>query len=111
MAELRLIDANALLKRIAHHTVHDSLKRITFEAANTYEQVKGDMFSLVQKAPIIEVAKVVVHARWKYNPPTATLVSSYNCTACGFCAFDHRVNECKYCPHCGAKMDGGAANG
>lgn len=62
----------------------------------------------IRIAPSVEVAKVVVHARWKYNPPTTTLVGSYNCTACGFISFDHRVNECEYCPNCGAKMDGGA---
>ena len=55
----RPIDADALLKKIAHHTVHDSLKHITFEAANTYEQVKGDMFNLAQKAPAIDAVSVV----------------------------------------------------
>ncbi len=64
MPDKRLIDANALLKRIAHHTVHDSLKHITFEAANTYEQVKGDMFNLVQKAQTIDAVEVV-HGRWE----------------------------------------------
>ena len=49
-----LIRRKDLLKKIAHHTVHDSLKRITFEAAYTYEQVKWDMFRLVQKAPVVD---------------------------------------------------------
>lgn len=65
---MRLIDADALMKRIAHHTVHDSLKRITFEAANTYEQVKGDMFNLVQKAPTIDAEPIVrcKDCHWAY---------------------------------------------
>jgi hypothetical protein len=69
MADVRLIDANALLKRIAHHTVHDSLKRITFEAANTYEQVKGDMFNLVQKAPVVDAVPVVRCRECKNGTP------------------------------------------
>ena len=105
MADMRLIDANALMKNIAHHTMHDSLKRITFEAANTYEQVKGDMFALVQKAPVVDAVEVV-HARWvdpcinKYGHP---------CHHCSACRFKASQKDRNFCPNCGAKMDGGAA--
>lgn len=100
MREQRLIDANALLKKIAHHTVHDSLKRITFEAANTYEQVKGDMFALVQKAPVVDAVEVV-HAYWKEH-----LGEGYTgCSKCDFIPYNISDN---FCPNCGAKMDGGA---
>lgn len=54
-----LISRSALMKKIAHHTVYESLKRVTFESANTYEQVKGDMFRLVQKAPAVNDVEVV----------------------------------------------------
>lgn len=105
MPDVRLIDANALLKRIAHHTVHDSLKRITFEAANTYEQVKGDMFALVQKAPVVDAVEVV-HGRW-------ILERIYRkCSLCEwiFCIRDEEgdLQKFNYCPNCGMPMDGGA---
>lgn len=106
MSEMRLIDANALMKRIAHHTIHDSLKRITFEAANTYEQVKGDMFSLVQKAPIVDAVPVVRCRDCVHNEDE---------DVCPFVRVDRGENWFEiikphpdgFC-HMGAKMDGGA---
>lgn len=99
MADMRLIDANALMKKIAHHTVHDSLKRITFEAANTYEQVKGDMFALVQKAPVVDAAPVV-HGRWELVD--AAEPQRYGCSNCSCLSW---YGTYRYCPSCGAKMD------
>ena len=137
MADVRLIDAKALLKRIAHHTVHDSLKRITFEAANTYEQVKGDMFNLVQKAPVIDAVEVVrckdcTYSRRLNEKEQVIFVPQCmvckNPHGCGvkykeydidgrivleheYCFLGEKRKETKLqrvCPHCGAKMDGGA---
>lgn len=96
---MRLIDADALMIRIAHHTVHDSLKRITFEAANAYEQVKGDMFNLVQKAPTIDAEPVVRCKDCKERcPESATSVE--HCTLSGiqtedddFCSYGERKGE------------------
>lgn len=43
----------------------------------------------------------VVHARWEnYSPITI------KCSHCGHVIHDWRYSECKYCPNCGAKMDG-----
>lgn len=43
----------------------------------------------------------VVHARWeKYSSITI------KCSQCGYVIPDWRYSECKYCPNCGAKMDG-----
>jgi hypothetical protein len=93
------------MKRIAHHTVHDSLKYITFEAANTYEQVKGDMFSLVQKAPVVDAVEVV-HGKWESCwEDWRHQLEGNKCSVCGF---EYFGNLFKYCPNCGAKMDGGA---
>lgn len=90
---------------ISRSKLYKSLLREETIVLDGLQYIRADAVKeKLSMAPSIEVAKVVVHARWKYNPPTATLVGSYNCTACGFCAFDHRVNECKYCPHCGARM-------
>ena len=43
----------------------------------------------------------VVHARWvNYSPITI------KCSRCGHVIHDWRYSECRYCPNCGAKMDG-----
>lgn len=48
----------------------------------------------------------VVHARWEnYSPVTI------KCSQCGHVIHDWRYSECKYCPNCGAKMDGGGEHG
>ena len=97
MKDKRLIDANAQLKKIAYHTVHDSMKHITFEAANTYEQVKGDMFSLVQKAPTIDAVEVVRCGKCAYY----NRVLQACCNGLGMRPYDF------FCAY-GEKMDGGA---
>ena len=103
MNDKRLIDANALLKKIAHHTVHDSLKHITFEAANTYEQVKGDMFSIVQKAPTIDAVKVVRCRECMFSKKFMT--GNLYCELHNSYVFG--VHPDGFC-YRGAKMDGGA---
>ena len=45
-----LISRKDLMKKIAHHTVHDSMSYVTFERSTVYEMVKGDMFGLVKDA-------------------------------------------------------------
>lgn len=53
-----------------------------------------DMFS---PADVVHV----VHARWEnYSPITI------KCSRCGHVIHDWRYSECKYCPNCGARMDG-----
>ena len=48
-----LISRKDLMKKIAHHTVHDSMSYVTFERSTVYEMVKGDMFGLVKDAPAV----------------------------------------------------------
>lgn len=49
-----LINRKDLMKKIAHHNLHDSLLHPTFETANVYEKVKGDMFRLVENEPPVD---------------------------------------------------------
>lgn len=92
---------------ISRSRLHKALQREESIIVKGLPYVRTDaVLAKVSMAPSVAVAKVVVHARWKYNPPTDTLCGSYSCTACGFISFDHRVNECEYCPRCGAKMGG-----
>lgn len=48
-----LVSRKDLMKKIAHHTVHDSMSCVTFERSTVYEMVKGDMFGLVKDAPAV----------------------------------------------------------
>lgn len=54
----------------------------------------------LQDLPAADVVEVV-RGRWEnYSPITI------KCSRCGHVIHDWRYSECKYCPNCGAKMDG-----
>ena len=54
----------------------------------------------IKALPSADVVQVV-HGRWEnYSPITI------KCSRCGHVIHDWRYSECKYCPNCGAKMDG-----
>ena len=67
----------------------------------------------IEALPAANVAPVV-HGRWddsgRYTFPGGG--TAVRCTECG-CALtesEHHLNNWNYCPVCGAKMDGGAAD-
>lgn len=54
----------------------------------------------------------VVHARWEpYQTPIETRQSGWICTNCSGVQKDLSNGDTEYCPHCGAKMDGGDQDG
>ena len=54
----------------------------------------------IRRLPSADVAPVR-HARWeRYSGITI------RCSRCEHVIHDWRLPECKYCPNCGAKMDG-----
>ena len=71
----------------------------------------SDMISAydVIMLPVADVAPVR-HGRWEKQN------GLYSCSECGkTCPYDVQADvieywACNYCPHCGAKMDGGADN-
>lgn len=64
----------------------------------------------IWKAPAADVAPVV-HGRWVFETATANTLSRIKCDICGWWTLDPSVdNSYKYCPNCGAKMDGGDNN-
>lgn len=79
---------------------------------NSYNGVRcracgiGDAIDMIENAPAADVAPVV-HAEWVVcgdgdNVP-------WMCSHCGkTTAHKYKVMYGKYCPHCWAKMDGGA---
>ena len=99
MSEMRLIDANALI---------DTIKA---NARNEVMTVKG-VLSFIETAPTCDAVEVV-HGMW--IDETKTIAYSYLpktvCNACGWFTFsggEFFCTEHRYCPNCGAKMDGGA---
>lgn len=93
---MRLIDADVLPK----HRVK------ILHAFGIYD---GDVIfpEHVENAPTIDAAPVF-HARWNHDGPDFPGgVDWYSCSNCG----NKDASEwMKYCPKCGAKMDGGAGN-
>lgn len=90
----RLIDANAYLAKMRPKGISDEL----WEECGTYKSVINE--------PTVD-AEPVRHGKWIDKNTPMHLHSPWNrwkCSVCGECY------ECsdnfKYCPHCGAKMDG-----
>lgn len=82
-----LIDANALLETMKHSG--------------------RPSYMLVQEAPTIE-ARPVVHGRWI----AVKVPNEWDKGQCSVCKsiFSSSVWGTKYCPNCGARMDGGDGN-
>ena len=63
--------------------------------------------SAIINAPAADVAPVV-HGRWEYTPQTFNTLGLIRCPFCKWWSFDKSIDGIyKYCPSCGAKMDGG----
>lgn len=62
---------------------------------------------VIQGVPAADVAQVV-HGRWTFEPETGNTLSMTKCNVCGWWTLDPSVDGVyKYCPNCGAIMDGG----
>jgi hypothetical protein len=89
---MRLIDADALEARAYEIYVH---------ASPEFKTRMNTLKALIDQAPTID-AVPVVHARWSTHQ---------ECSVCGDFARYSAYGEpyySRYCPNCGAKMDGGA---
>ena len=96
---MRLIDADALI-----NTLDAEKDRLAKAKENRYAaQIICDL-ERVRTAPTIE-AEPIRHGKWKKVSDKAP---KYSCTEC-----HHLYNnkEYKYCPFCGAKMDGNENEG
>lgn len=73
------------------------------------DDVRVKVLAAVSRQPAADVAPVV-HGRWI---PSKSMALSDKCSVCHGWVTRHSVNERKhrYCPSCGAKMDGGNADG
>jgi Pyruvate/2-oxoacid:ferredoxin oxidoreductase delta subunit len=111
MPEVRLIDANALLKKCIEG---DGDNKFT----EGYNFAVQEISAYITLAPAIE-AEPVRHGRWIDVPDDNTKIAK--CSLCGFwqrtSGYDktgkHLIHKAvyRYCAGCGARMDGGADNG
>ena len=90
--EKRLIDANKVAQ-----DVRENNKYNFFQADWSSKRV----CELLESAPAVDAVEVV-HGRWNRNSSTLDIECS-NCGKTLECWFD---DDAKYCPNCGAKMDG-----
>lgn len=64
---------------------------------------------LIDACPTVD-AVPVVHARWEDCYPDDEVMKKtvYRCSKCQECVFMNFAAHTRFCPSCGAKMDGGA---
>ena len=67
------------------------------------EDLYGDTFRILERIPAADVAPVV-HGRWV--PNCVDSPAFFVCDQCNTVWY----NDTKFCPDCGARMDGGAGN-
>lgn len=93
---MRLIDADALLAIIEEEG--EDLETVEFKLATIA------CINHIKEAPTVD-AEPVRHGRWvKKDPHCAGLACLWNCSECGEESDDEGY---RYCPNCGAKMEGG----
>ena len=92
----RYIDADAFLKSVKQKAYPQS------GSVNESER-KISLFGIMEILTAMPTADVVevVHGEWKPNNLNGFKI--YNCSNCGI----HMEARWNFCPHCGARMDGG----
>lgn len=103
MPDKRLIDANALLKEFEKRQEQQTNEYCDcfFNDAQEISTEWWCVEDMVMSAPTIDAVEVV-HGRWVFDRP-----NHYKCSLCD-AMWSGVVHFMKFCPNCGAKMDGGA---
>ena len=111
MADVRLIDANALRKNLSSRYMNElypdwrTLPELT---RMRIEMLAKEFRFAIDHAPTND-AVPVVHGRWKETVVDRRhQITCDECTVCGFKYGGVGIENFRYCPNCGAKMDGGA---
>lgn len=99
---MRLIDADALLEHVQCRLHFDDV------ISKTIDKCVEITRRLISDAPTIE-AEPVRHGRWIDAYCGKYANAKYICSCCGKRAHsdDWKWELSDFCPHCGAKMDGG----
>ena len=82
------------------------------KAGVTIATVKKLVRHILTRVPAVDVAPVV-HARWEpcFDENCRCRWGFGKCSNCGQEYYAHAINHYKYCPICGAKMDGKVNDG
>ena len=100
---MRLIDANKLKPDLT-----------VFLSLYAEEPIKVFSQERIDNAPAIE-AETVRHGRWIDTEPEYNYErhcsAHYQCSECGRRTGIRQTRTYKFCPNCGARMDGGNENG
>lgn len=93
---MRLIDADAV------YELHSNYPAF----ARSYADLT-DLRDILEDAPTID-AVPVVHGRWIHTDMAAWWFGKDECSECQYHDDERNdLSRLKYCPNCGAKMDGG----
>lgn len=110
MPEVRLIDANALLKKCIEGDGDN-------EFTEGYNFAVQEISAYIELAPTIE-AEPVRHGRWievtKHRDENGAILNDYECSECFAMLKDsdsEQIKDERFCYNCGVRMDGGADNG
>ena len=93
--EKRLIDANEVWHKI-HKRREAAYRELDHPRCNAYLNAEFD----VMDAPTVDAVEVV-HGRWT-DEHQGFMYYDATCSVCG----KHNDSASKFCPNCGAKMDG-----
>ena len=113
--EVRLIDANALRKRMFSYysCVNENSRKEYYRGETLMSYEVADLIEdCIDDAPTVDTVEVV-HGRWIMDDFT----HRYRCSVCeAYKPYDTVGDyisywDCDYCPICGAKMDGGNGDG
>lgn len=105
-----LISRKALDREMSMQLVHAGFKSYS-DAGQMYLKAK----QIVRSAPAVDAAPVV-HGRWVAMHYEGGILDGANCERCSNCGWDRFFDEpeiksvFRYCPKCGALMDGGNDN-
>ena len=87
----------------------DYISRETVRRIVDSPRTKTQMLDMLASCPPEDV-RLNIHAYWEDLEPDKDILFKsnmpYRCTACGQRAGKHKVSTYKYCPSCGAIMDG-----
>ena len=102
---MRMINADALKEALCENCMFNTKDLC---GANC------DAQQMIENAPTIE-AEPVRHGRWVYADKIGGMMH-YSCTSCKSdgkecIADENEITWFKFCPKCGARMNGGAENG